>query len=374
MDLVSAVECPSYELGAMYEAVTSALDMVDYRIPSGGTVLIKPNVMSQNRPEQHTVTHFAVVAALCRLLAEHGCHIQIGDSEAFYEPGMTRRAFRTTGLDRVASRYGATLIPFEEQPLVGLETGLPWLPTLHLPQALLDADVVINAPKLKSHSGMRLSAAVKNMFGCVPGGYKQWIHRWSANDFELSDAMVAIHRLVRPAVSVLDAVVALDGGPAAIGRGVPTGRILASTNAAALDVVACRMIGYDPTEVPLLEQAKASGMIGDYDDVGLLGTIEPRAFRRLARGTVPLSKESNGLFVTATYVDVRVSRACNGCDACLDACPVAAIERDGARATISEDRCINCYHCLTLCPRDAIRTRSSLKNLAIRSVRTFTGI
>lgn len=374
MDLVSAVECTSYELGTVYHAVASALDTIDFQIPGGRTVLIKPNVMSQNRPEQHTVTHFAVIAALCRLLAEHGCRLQIGDSEAFFERGMTRRAFRTAGLDRVASRYGATLVPFEEQPLVGLDTGLPWLPTLYVPRALVEADVVVNAPKLKSHSGMRLSGAVKNMFGCLPGGYKQWIHRWSANDFELSDAMLAIHRLVPPAVSVMDAVVALDGGPAAIGRGVPTGRILASTNAAALDVVACRMIGYHPSEVPLLERAQASGMIGDYDDVELLGTIEPRTFRRLTRGAVPLRKDSDGFFVTATYVDVRVSSACNGCDACLDACPVAAIARDGARAAISKDICINCYHCLTVCPRNAIRTRSSWTNLVIRGVRTLAGI
>lgn len=374
MNLVSAVECPSYEFATVYDAVTSALDVIGYPIPSGRTVLIKPNVMSQNRPEQHTVTHFAVVAALCRLFAEHDCRIQIGDSEAFYERGMTRRAFRTAGLDRVASRYGATLVPFEEQPLVGLDTGLSWLPTLHVPRALLEADIVINAPKLKSHSGMRLSGAVKNMVGCVPGGYKQFIHRWSSNDFELSDAILAIHRLVTPAVSVMDAVVALDGGPAAIGRGVPTGRILASTNPAALDVVACRMIGYDPSEVPLLERAQASGMIGDYNDVELLGTIEPRRFRRLTRGAVPLRKDSDGFFVTATYVNVRVSSACNGCNACLDACPVAAITRDGARATIRQEQCIKCYHCLTVCPRDAIRTRSSPANLAIRGVRTLAGI
>lgn len=374
MNTVSAVECRSYAYGTVYEAVTSALHLIGYPIPTAGTVLIKPNVMSQNRPEQHTVTHFAVVAALCRLLAEHGCRVQIGDSEAFYERGMTRRAFRTTGLDRVASRYGATLVPFEEQPLVGLATGLSWLPTLHLPRALLDADVVINAPKLKSHSGLRLSGALKNMFGCVPGGYKQWLHRWSANDFELSDAMLAIHRLVPPAVSVMDAVVALDGGPAAIGRGVPTGRILASTNAAALDVIACRMIGYDPSEVPTLERARASGMIAGYDDVELRGTIEPRTFRRLTRGAVPLRKESDGFFVTATYVDVRVGRGCNGCDACLDACPVGAITREGPRATISTERCINCYHCLTVCPTDAVRTHASPANLAVRGVRTVARI
>jgi len=374
MDLVSAVECRSYEPGTVYDAVVSALTSIGYEVPGGRTVLIKPNVMSQNRPEQHTVTHFAVVAALCRLLAEHGCRVQIGDSEAFFERGMTRRAFRTTRLDRVASRFGATLIPFEEQPLVGLPTGLPWLDTLYLPQAVVEADVVINAPKLKSHSGLRLSGALKNMFGCVPGGYKQWIHRWSSSDFELSDVFVALHRLVPPAVSVMDAVVALDGGPAAIGRGVPTGRILASTSAAALDVVACRMIGYDPGEVSTLERARAAGLIRDYDEVDVVGSVERANFRRLPRGDIPLRKGSDGFLVTATYVDVAVGAACDGCGLCLGSCPVDAIVRDGARVAVREQLCINCYHCLTVCPRDALRARPSAANLAIRGVRTLVGI
>ena len=171
---------------------------------------------------RYTVTHYSVVAALCQLLADNGCRVQIGDSEAFFERGMTRKAFRVTRLEQVAARYGACLVPFEEQPLVEVATGLAWLPHLSLPRALLDADVVINAPKLKSHSGMRLSGALKNMFGCVPGGHKQRIHVLSANAFELSDAFLAIHRLVRPALAVMDAVVAKGVAAdrmTAVGRG-----------------------------------------------------------------------------------------------------------------------------------------------------------
>lgn len=375
MVAVSAVECRSYAFAEVDAAVTTALDRIGFDLPRGGTVLLKPNVMSQNRPGQHTVTHPAVVAALCGLLSDNGCRVQIGDSEAFFERGMTRRAFHTTGLDRVAARFGATLVPFEEQPLVACPTGLPRLPTLYLPRAVLDADVVVNVPKLKSHSGLRLSGALKNLFGCVPGGYKQAIHRWSANDFELSDAILAIHRIVRPALTVMDAVVGLDGGPAAIGRGVRTGRVLASTSAAALDLVASRMIGYDPAEVSTLQRAVASGMIAGYDDADLLGTIESLTFSRLVRGPIPAGRDGDGgLFVTATFVQPRVTRRCNGCDACLPACPVGAIRRDGGRATINEATCLTCYHCLTLCPQDAIGFHSSPLNKVVRGVRTLTGL
>ena len=374
MNKVSSVRCGSYDPDLVCGAVAEALDLIGCALPSRGTVLIKPNVMSQNRPEQHTVTHHAVVAALCRLLADNGCRVQIGDSEAFFERGLTRKAFATTRLQQVASRYGASLVAFEEQPLVECPTGLDWLPRLYLPRAVMDADAVVNAPKLKSHSGLRLSGALKNMFGCVPGGYKQRIHRWASNDFDLSDAILAIHRIVRPALSVMDAVVGLDGGPAAIGRPIEVGRILAASNPAALDVVACRILGYDPAEVSTLERARASGMIDDFGDVELLGSVERRPFKRLVRGPIATAKGSDGFFVTATYVDVRVSRACNGCGECVGACPVGAISDAVGRVAVDRQLCLNCYHCLSVCPEGALRIDASALNNVVRGVRTLTGI
>jgi len=89
MNKVSAVGCESYDLDVVCGAMGAVLDQLGYVLPRGQTVLIKPNVMSQNRPQQHTVTHYSVVAALCQLLADNGCRVQIGDSEAFFERGMT---------------------------------------------------------------------------------------------------------------------------------------------------------------------------------------------------------------------------------------------------------------------------------------------
>lgn len=374
MHRVGSVRCESYDLDVVCAAVSATLDKLGFALPHGQTVLIKPNVMSQNRPQQHTVTHYSVVAALCRLLTDNGCRVQIGDSEAFFERGMTRKAFRVTRLEQVAARYGACLVPFEEQPLVEVTTGLEWLPRLYLPRALLDADMVINAPKLKSHSGLRLSGALKNMFGCVPGGLKQRIHALAANDFDLSDAILEIHRRVRPAVAVMDAVVGLDGGPAAIGRPVKVGQILAATNPAALDVVACRIVGYEPAEVSTLDRAQASGMIRDFDDVEVLGTVEPRHFKRLVKGPIALSKDSDSLFVTATFVDLKVTAVCTRCRACVGACPVAAITDTEPRVAIDRQLCLNCYHCLTVCPEDAIRIDPSPLNSLVRGVRAVTGI
>ena len=169
MEKVAVVECRSYDFEEVYEAITEALKRIEFTIPENITVLIKPNIMAQNRPDQHTVTHFAVVDALCRILKEKHCHIQIGDSIAFYEKGLTRKAFQTTKIQETAYKYDAELISFDEEPLVEVRSGLVGLDVLYIPKVLLEADLVINVGKLKTHGSLRLAGAVKNMFGSLPG-------------------------------------------------------------------------------------------------------------------------------------------------------------------------------------------------------------
>lgn len=373
MEKVSAVFCSSYDPDYMYHAVQDALNRIGFSLPDNKTVLIKPNLMAQNKPEQHTITHFALIDALCRILDEHGCKIKIGDSSAFYQKGMTVKAFETSGLREVADRYGAKLVPFEKQPLVKIETGSKGpIKELYIPRILLDVDMVINACKLKSHGSMRLSGALKNMFGCLPGGYKQKMHIWAGNESELADIMLDIHDIVKPSVSIMDAVIALDGGPTALGHPVRMERILASTNAAALDVVGCRMIGYDPGEVELLANALKRNMIHSYDDVELIGDIVPKHFKHLKKGAFTKGKVKSSIFVTDTYVNPEIDRIdCNRCGHCVEICPVNAITFLNGKVSVDEDRCINCYRCCYECPVGAIKVSSSLLNKMIRAVRTI---
>lgn len=367
---VSSVKCESYDPKEVYSSLKEALDRIGFILPENKTVLIKPNILAQNRPEQHSITHYSIVEALCRLLKENHCNIQIGESIAFYQTGLTKKAFVTSRIKEVADKYGATLIAFDDQALTAVRTNGICLEELYIPNCLLEADMVINACKLKTHGGMRLSGAVKNMFGCLPGGYKQKIHMWAKNDFELSDVFLEIHKIIKPAVSIMDAVVSLDGGPSAIGKPVKTSRILASTNAAALDLMACKILGYEPTDVATLLCAKQKNMISDFNDVELLGDLVPMKFKRLIKGKIPDQYGKPGLFVKDTYVDLAIDQSkCTDCGQCLNFCPVRAIKKSNSVMRIEIHHCINCYGCLNVCPQKAIIVKPSLMNKLMRGVR-----
>lgn len=370
MEYVSAVVCESYECEVVYLAVKEAIQKIGFIVPRDKTILIKPNILTQNRPEQHTITHYSLIDALCRILKENNCEILIGDSISFYQKGLTRKAFKTSRIEAVANKYGATLIAFEEEPVVKIEKGLMGLKELYIPKILLEVDMVINACKLKTHGSLRLSGAIKNMFGCLPGGYKQKIHQWRSNEFELSDVFLDIHRIVKPALSIMDAVIGLDGGPTAIGRPVKVSRIIAATNAVALDIVAAEMIGYEPEQLPILIQAQKRGMIKNFQDIQVLGEIRTVAFKKLVKKDINRTFNKDSIFVKDTCVDLSIEGSkCTKNKNCIDACPVQAIKEVNGKIVIENSQCINCYYCLFVCPEKAIKVMPSPMNKFIRSVR-----
>ena len=162
----------------------------------------------------------------------------IGDSSAFWQPGNTRRAFVTSGMAKVASRFGASLVAFEEEGgRMHYRCENSVLKDILLARALDETDFLVNVPKLKTHSFFRLSGAVKNLFGLVPGGAKYEYHfigGYTRADF--GEKLADIAAMVPRSLTVMDAITGLEGfGPAATGKPRETGLLLVSENPFAVD-------------------------------------------------------------------------------------------------------------------------------------------
>ncbi len=254
---VALIRCGRYDRDEVRAAVRRALDLmggINARIKPGQRVLLKPNLLKAARPESCVATHPEVVRAVAEEVLAAGGRPFIGDSPAF---GSFREVARTTGMTMVARDLGIGLIELKHPVRVSASNGGP---PLKLSRIALEADAVINIPKLKAHCQLGLTAGVKNLFGCVPGKRKAlWHLRLADKENLFAEMLVSVYSRVRPVLTILDAVVAMEGDGPGKGTPKPLGLLLASTDAVAIDRVACELLAYPHERHRILHAARKSG-------------------------------------------------------------------------------------------------------------------
>jgi uncharacterized protein (DUF362 family)/Pyruvate/2-oxoacid:ferredoxin oxidoreductase delta subunit len=358
MTKVAVKKACSYDSEKLADIISGALTETGLSLPSDARVLIKPNIVSQNFPSQSTTTHPSVIEALCMLLSDNRCSIIIGESSAFYQGGFTQRGFRTSGIAAIAEKYSAELIAFEEDG--GVLTDNPEglvLKQILVSKRVQEADYIISAGKLKTHSFAGMTAAVKNIFGLIPGGTKYEYHFTGGIGQELFAEKIAdLYALVQPDLYVLDAVRGLEGsGPASTGRPKDTGIVMVSDNGYALDYLAARMIGVNPASYEILQAGINRGFLPDPQQIVMTGDFDslPRVPYKLPKKSEPRPREKVLLYQAVAVYPVVKKRKCTSCGICAGCCPVQAISMEGA-AEVDLDTCLKCYYCYYHCPEKAI--------------------
>ncbi len=364
---VSIVRCSSYDRCEVKEAVARALELVGGAarfLPETGGVLLKPNLLAPLARERRTTTDPEVVRAVAELFREAGAEsISVGDSPAV---GSAKFVMRRAG-------YGDILPEWVER--VNFSEGRV-RPTashkdLQLAAAALDAGALVNIPKLKTHAYMGLTLAVKNLFGAVLGARKaQWHLRAGENSKLFARLVVEICYALRPALSVVDGIIAMDGRGPSNGRPRELGIVIAGDDPAAVDAVICEIVGFRREHVPTMEEAARMG-VGqtDLENIEVLGErIEDVAVHDFERAAVPEGSLGIGLpaFLAPLFKGALTSRpeiraeVCKLCANCADICPPGAIDMDaaaGRKPEIDRARCIRCFCCGEVCPHDAVALR-----------------
>ena len=355
---VSVVSCNSYEQKLIDYSIEKSLNEINFKIKPHSKILIKPNLVSNNTPEQHSVTHYTLIDFLCRYFLKNKCEVTIGESSAFYLKGYTNDAYKSSKIYDVAKKYSIPLVAFEDEKIVPVEKkNLKFLDELYIPKIINKFDLIVDVPKIKTHMLMRFTGAVKNLFGIVPGGYKQILHTKTKNINEMAEVILDLYENLKPPIlSVADAVIGLDGGPSAvIGKPKKIGYILSSMNPFALDVIACQMIGYSPKDLPLITMAEKRKLI-NVKDVKAIGMFDKVIFSKLKKGAI-VNKKKDSLLVTRTYASPKITSRCDLCKVCVSACPTKALEIKNNKLIFNKDKCIYCYSCVSACPEKAIKLK-----------------
>ncbi len=321
----------------------------------GKTVLLKPNILAPHPPERGVTTHPLLVRFVAEALLEKGARVLAGDNPGVGGYGRAEASARACGLlEAVPQGY----INLGRSP-VQTPVDSRYLSSVAISREVLESDAVINLPKLKTHSLTFLTASIKNTFGHVVGGDKMRLHSLCPTPQQFAEALVDIFALRPPTLTIMDAVLCMEGNGPANGRPRQVNKILASDNAVSLDAAAIRLLGKKPAQVPHLDIAGKRGLgETNLERIDLLGNLEPVEGFRFPKTFIP------GL--TGILLNRYLSRwincipeimpeRCRSCGLCAEHCPAGAMQMTDNGPRLDRDACIHCYCCQELCPENAIR-------------------
>jgi uncharacterized protein (DUF362 family)/NAD-dependent dihydropyrimidine dehydrogenase PreA subunit len=382
MDKVYVVRCPDYDQveEKMVELLNLMGGMGQFVSPSE-KIALKVNLLLAAEPEQAVTTHPAVVAAVGRMAKQAGAAPVIVDSPGSgyqYNERTLQKVYQTSGMDDAARKAGIELNWDTTHQAVSFPDG-ELTKRLDVITPVVQADGVFNLCKLKTHTYMRMTGAVKNSFGVIPGLAKPGYHAKLHDPARFAGMLLDLSAYVSPRLSIVDAVVGMEGDGPNAGTPRRIGLLMAGRNPLALDVVGGEIIGLRRENNPVLIEAQRRGLYptrlsevnvvgADVADLRIPDYELPATFaggRGLANGNwwqralVPLFRD--GLNVRPKVVE----ESCIACGACHKACPVKAISMVNGRgprkhALINDKECIRCYCCHEMCPQDAIELEPSL--------------
>lgn len=360
---VAVVRCKTYNVEAVKPALEEALNAVnglDFVMP-GMKIIIKPNLVSFKKPDAAATTHPALLEALVEMLLARGADVTIGDSPGGpHSLPLLNRVYAATGMDRV-EKLGAKLNRNMNEKTVDFPEGKV-LKNFTYTEYLDEADAIIDFCKLKSHGMLGMSAAVKNLFGTIPGLKKPEVHYKFQNDAEFADMLVDLNEYFKPRLAICDAVVGMEGNGPTAGTPRQIGAIIASKSTYYADVVGAELIGMNIDGLPTLQAAYERGFapassknLRVYGDIRALTVDDFKA--PPVRGLSFMRKGNVLHFISKAALEHKPTlkkRFCVGCGECARMCPAKAIEMKNKKPHINREKCIRCFCCQEFCPRAAM--------------------
>jgi uncharacterized protein (DUF362 family) len=262
---VSLIRASSYDAQSLDLALDKLLQPLGGMaaiVKPGDRVLLKPNLLTGSRPGKECITRPEVVAGVARMVKSVGGHPFLGDSPTFK---TAKDVIKATGYLPVVEELNLPIVELHRNyhSITSEEFSHLWLS-----KAAMDADVVINLPKVKSHSQLILTLGVKNLFGCVPGNLKAWWHMEIGSDPDrFSKMLVETALTINPELTLIDGIIGHEGNGPSDGEPRFLGFLGASRHVFSLDRAIVEILKVEPTRIPTIVAAQQMGYGPDLNSI-----------------------------------------------------------------------------------------------------------
>jgi uncharacterized protein (DUF362 family) len=261
MPTVSLIRADSYEITCLrssLESLLAPLGGMGNFVKPGARVLLKPNLLTASRPQKECITRRELVYCAAQMVKEAGGKPFLGDSPAF---GSARGVAKANGYLSLIEALDLPIVEFKGKRYA---TDSENFNHLRLSKEAMEADVVINLPKVKSHSQLTLTLGVKNLFGCVPGKMKAWWHAEAGKDASRFGEMLAeTARAIAPDLTIIDGIIGHEGNGPSAGEPRHLGILGASADVFALDRAMVEVLRVNPAAVPTVAAQTRLGLSGE---------------------------------------------------------------------------------------------------------------
>jgi len=361
-------------------ALSGAFRLLDVKgcFQPGEKILVKPNLLSAVSPERAVTPHPVVFAALAEALTGMDLTLSYGDSPAMSQPAA---AARMAGLSEIADRMGIAQADFSTSTSIRFSQGVHFKEA-PIAAGVLAADGLVNLCKLKTHALTGMTGAIKNLYGIIVGPRKAQLHVQYPDLQSFAYMLSDLNREFPPRLTVMDAVVAMEGNGPMNGNPRSCGWLIIGFDPVAIDTVGAVIMGYDPDELTILKTAQKAGLgladpgtirialfdattgettgQGSLRDYSSQLTMPDFVRPAVSRSLMTLATKVAGPLIKRHVMERPVIRpeVCTRCGQCVQACPVdpkaLSQKQPGAVPVYKYDRCIRCYCCQEICPAGSI--------------------
>lgn len=353
-----------YDCDKIYELLKqdiSKLIPLNELITKDTSVFIKLNCVGGYAPETGITTHPVFVEGVIRLVKDYTDNITIGDNPASH---AISTVLKKNGIYDLIDKYNLKLIVGENKKKI-TTSNYKIYSSFDVSKDIIDSDLIINLPKLKTHTLTYMTCAQKNMFGFIFGLEKAGWHAKAANPLEFGNALCDLYSAIisntkGKILNICDGIIGLQGeGPTTGGSPAVGNCILTSFDAISLDKVALKVAKLDEKRYFLATLATERGLTtADYTLIGDLGEFEDIKFQAPKNTITSIGlriirkKFMRNLLLEHPKVNHSI---CIRCGECAKICPAKTMQiKKGQFPNLKSKDCIRCWCCQEVCPKNAI--------------------